>query len=373
LAVLLIATVLNTIPSIFQSLYWQTGMLVYLFPLIIFTVYVGLIGYSMRRKSKKSLSIFLLILSTLLAFIAGGCSQTFVVLQTGALFLVMGIGVLRSTSDFKRSALPLVVAGFLGSLIAMVITILSPGNAFREAYFPPHPDLFSLVKSSTINAFLYMGNYNFHQVTNIAIALVLPAVLAFTMHPTEPNPPTQPNPNSKRALIISLLLSPIVGFILIVFCFAPTIWGESVPLPPERAIIIPQFVLVCTAIYWAYHAGLAARHLHLPSKKMVASFSLILISISTIALLVFGPVKSIQRNVALIPEYRAYAAMWDSQNAELRAAKLKGEKVVTITALDTTRLPWLRGGTVGPDVNNWVNLAVAAYYGLDSITAVESP
>lgn len=106
---------------------------------------------------------------------------------------------------------------------------------------------------------------------------------------------------------------------------------------------------------------------------MVASFSLILISIFTIALLVFGPVKSIQRNVTLIPAYKAYAAMWDSQNAELRAAKLKGETVVTITALDTTKLPWLHGGTAGPDANNWVNLAVATYYGLNSITAINSP
>lgn len=266
LAVLLIAIILNTIPNVFESIYWQTGMLFYLFPLIILTVYVGLIAYSMRRKPNKSVLISLVVLSTVLTFIAGGCNQGYTALQTGALFLIMGFGVLRSSSDFKRSALPLVVAGFLGSLIAMVISIIAPGNAFREAFYPPHPGLFSLVKSSITTAFHDMGYYNFHQVTNIAIALVLPAVLAFTMHPTEPNPPNQPNPNSKRALIFSLLLSPIVGFILIVFCFAPSIWGESGP-PPNRAIIFPQFVLVCTAIYWAYHAGLAARHLHLPSKK----------------------------------------------------------------------------------------------------------
>jgi hypothetical protein len=405
LALLLIATVLNTIPSIFESFYWQTGMLVYLLPLIIGTVYIGLIGYSIRKNS-KSMLIPLSILSLIFTFIACGCSQTYGALQTGTLFLVMLIGLLQPTGDFKRRAMPLIVAGFIGSLLALIIIIIAPGNAARESFYPPHPDLFTLIKSSISNTFYYMGYYyNFHHALDIGIVMVLSGIMAFTMHPLNLNQtneispfnPTQTNkmhaskPNPKkmhaskpkqvektnqrsfRAIKFSLVLSPIIGFILLVFCFAPTIWGESVTHPPLRAIIIPQFILVCTAIYWSYYAGLALRYLSFPIKKTAASVLLVFVGVVTIVLLIFGPIMSIQRNISSIPAYRDYAAALDSRDAELRAAKSRGEKDVALKPEDTTKVPLVREFVMESDPNYWVNKAVAEYYGLNSIKIVVSP
>src|SRR6202008_4712661 len=43
------ATIHST-PDVVQSLYWQTGMLTYLVPLILLTIYLGALGVALQKK-----------------------------------------------------------------------------------------------------------------------------------------------------------------------------------------------------------------------------------------------------------------------------------------------------------------------------------
>jgi hypothetical protein len=368
LAVFVIATALSTCPDIFQSFYWQVGMLTYLVPVIILTLYAGLTAYWMNRKLQRSAQVVFLIFSVLVTFCAGGFSETYVALQTGGLLLAIGVCMLWLSRNLKQNLLPILIAGFLGSFIAMLVMVLAPGNFIRASFFPPHPDLFSLVKLSVYYSVMKMGSIGYHHLGDIGVMLVLPAMLAFTFNPAISNGKECVGSKLKtKDLVRYFVLVPVIGFVLIVFCFAPSVYGMSGP-PPPRALIITQIIIICVVIYWSYQAGLALKQYHPKFRKIRPSTFYIVVSILVLALLGLGPIISAQRTLSLSSAYRDYAKNWDIQDSEFRVASLRGEKNITIKALPTGILAGLGG--VGSDPNGWVNIAVARYYGFDSITAI---
>src|SRR5207253_10529101 len=74
LAELVALASLQTAPDLPQSLYWQTGMLTYLLPLVLATFLIGWI----RRGSTRW---WALLVSGLITFVGGGLSETYLVPQ----------------------------------------------------------------------------------------------------------------------------------------------------------------------------------------------------------------------------------------------------------------------------------------------------
>ena len=86
------------------------------------------------------------------------------------------------------------------------------------------------------------------------------------------------------------------------------------------------------------------------------------------------PLASCVSTFALRERARAYAADWDRQDEELRAAKDGGARELTVEQIGDfqTRLGLGRGDLhLRTDQNFWINKTVAKYYGLDSVTARE--
>src|SRR5215217_7858327 len=79
-ASLIIFATLETAPNLVQSLYWQTGALIYIAPLVLLSLYVGIVNRVTRGTTPGSWSS--LCAAGMLMFIAGGFSDAYVVLQS---------------------------------------------------------------------------------------------------------------------------------------------------------------------------------------------------------------------------------------------------------------------------------------------------
>jgi hypothetical protein len=87
------------------------------------------------------------------------------------------------------------------------------------------------------------------------------------------------------------------------------------------------------------------------------------------ALLVGGPLLAAGQILAELPDYRAFAAEWDSRDQAIRADASGGEKhiVTTMLQVDLT----IRAGLepLGPETEKGMNVCAARYYGVETLTA----
>ena len=127
LAEVIINGTLVASPSIYQSLYWQTGAITYTLPLIFSAVYVGVV---LRTLAADSTPTWMAVVGAFLTFVAGGFSETYATLQMSALFVAMVPCFKSHTKSCKRARLVL-IGGLVGSILSAIILLVSPGNEER--------------------------------------------------------------------------------------------------------------------------------------------------------------------------------------------------------------------------------------------------
>ncbi|HYY88860.1 MAG TPA: hypothetical protein VFA49_08690, partial [Chloroflexota bacterium] len=113
LALLIAFATFQTTPDRAQSLYWQTGMLTYVLPLVLATLYVGWVAASTRSGAGWRVAV-----SAVLTFAAGGLSETYLIPQNVALTLAAVLCLVACRNPVGRAALPYVLAGLLGGVVA---------------------------------------------------------------------------------------------------------------------------------------------------------------------------------------------------------------------------------------------------------------
>ncbi len=363
LAEVVIFRTISATPNIVQSLFWQSGMFSYTAPLLLLVGYVGFIAYKSRKWPFRT-TPYSLVLSIAFPFVAGGFSETYVAFQTGALFLAVGLALLLLRGEsFRRATFRLLLGGFVGSILALAVVILAPGNAVRQANFPSPPGMLSVLVHSADYTLRFVGiRYWFHD-SGWLLYVVGPAFLAYTLYPQKNLVRSTPPGRPRWPELSMLALPPILGFILIVCSFAPSVWGLS-RIPPVRAQIVPEFILVCVQVLWGVVVGLTLRRRGTLDRDVSMRYS-IFACVLIIVLLVLGPLASARRILSLAPQFRAYASRWDDRDGEMHDAKLKGRQNLSVPALGYT------GGLedILPDPKFWVNYCFARFYGLDSVKA----
>lgn len=360
LSELIIYVTLGSVSNLHQVLYWVGGMLTYVAPLILLTIYVGFIKYSIDRKTKGWGTLFL---SGSFTFIAAGFSETNLALQMGVFFLAIMFCSTGATSSFKGAALPLINAGFIGSILAAIVVILAPGSAARQATFPLPPALPSLISDSFLHTLAFViASTRTRLPLTMSVALLLPALLAFKQPTGEQESleqSVQLNLKSGRVKWL-LLTSTAAALMFVAFCIVPAVYATSAaPLP--RTLVIPQFVLVCFTVFWGYLVGSVLKKNFLSS----TSKSSYLFIIMVVAMLVLGPITSAWRTFAASPRLQAQAAVWDALERQLHTAQSRGIRNLVVPKMYESE----DYDTLSADPNFYVNRCVARYYGLDSIVA----
>lgn len=320
-------------PDIAQSLYWQTGMLTYLLPLVLATFVTGWIR---RAHSRRRLTIGGLLVSLAVTFVAGGLSETYLIPQNVALTLALGTAVLFGRRDTGSTVLSAHLAAALaGGVLALLAIVFAPATTYRVGGSPA--DLW-LASSAAIATAAYQG---------LRLARYFPFVILLCL--------TAPGLLSVHARQVDrkwvLLVTASVA-VTLPFCYFPSFYAQN-GNPPARSLIVPGAILVAYLLYLGYTFG-----------GVLDILSARLRTVAAVAAL------AVPLGIALftVPEVAVaaqHAVLWDVEDAHIRAARDAGQ-----TDLRVPPLPrYLGENFVTTDPQDWFNVCVARYYGVRTIAA----
>lgn len=322
---------LQTAPDLPQSLYWQTGMLTYLLPLVMATFVLGLIR---RGIHTAGTSYGGLAACALVTFVAGGLSETYLIPQNVALTLaLLTCAILTVRGEAPRPALSYLAAGLAGGVAALVAIVLAPATAYRVGGSPADLWLASAAAIATA-AYQVLRLVRYFPLTML-VCLVLPAVMGGQRWTV-----------SRRAFVLVT-----VGVALTLpFCYFPSFYAQN-GNPPARSLIVPGAILIGYLMFCGRAVSVLAQRLPALAPMIAAAvLALVPIGIAAVSLPDLG-------NAA------QHAAMWDVEDQQIRASRDAGAVDISVPPLP----PYLGENFVTPDRADWFNRCVARYYGVRSI------
>jgi hypothetical protein len=353
-------------PHQYQSIYWRVGLITYTLPLAFLAFLIGLIFNRIRKADPGHPAWGGSVACAALAYFAGGFSETYVTLQTGLLALAM-VGVwLVIRSPSWRNTRMLVGAALFGSLLALLVVILAPGNAVRLSAMPARPHLFPLIRIAVTNSitfiYIFLKDYAFQSIQVVLASLLI----TYAIYGRDKDLPKL-RPSS---LTLALFLAPIVATLLILAVCTPSAYAES-SYPEARVLIEARFIMVALTLIEGILIGMAFSQLHQwaqePAPRLLQSFAALLF-----LLISLYPLYDARKTYTEIPLYKGRAAVWDAYNTLIRASLQQGVLDVNIEDSQATSSDEFSGlMNLTPDSGNWVNRCAASFYGLDHLTVNE--
>jgi hypothetical protein len=371
LSELVIYATLNSAPDIVASFYWQTGLLVYSAPLVFLTLHVGLHVYGVRKARRLGIGSPLVIASALLALVAGGFSEVYGAVQIVGLSLLILFCWRYASGQVKRTLLLIAGAGLVGSLISFGVLALAPGHELRQGYFPPHPHLVQLIKSSFSYPLTFIERHVRRSRGTAFLSMIFPMWLAFMLSlRTSDRLSLLLTPSANRKKLLQLLvLSPLAVYIVLAASFAPGYYALSDALP-GRAQIISKCILIVFTVCWIFVASLALLEGVKDSAK-VRNALLVTSSLAVFVLMIASPLASARHTFGLRFKASDYATRWENLDLQIRLSRNQGAKDLTLPRINASEweLGFGRSDLLPtPDPNEPQNRVLAAYYGLDTIT-----
>jgi hypothetical protein len=329
--VVVLAT-LQTAPDLPQSLYWQTGMLTYLLPLILATF---LIGWTWRGLA----AWWAILLSAAVTFVAGGLSETYLIPQNVAVTLALMVSF--GWDRIERGAwLPLrprtlhLGAALLGGVLALLMIVVAPSTASRVGGTPA--DLWLALSASIATGYFQVVRLLRFFPFTVALSVAVPALL------------------SGSPCRIGLRWFAVVTALVCVtlpFCYFPSFYAQN-GNPPARSLIVPGAILIAYLVFVGFSVQpLLAEHLPEARRSIV------------LAALALVPVGIALTTFPDQPTAAQYATLFDAEDQQIRASRDAGQTDVTVSPLP----PNLGEDFVTDDRDNWFNICVARYYGVRSI------
>jgi hypothetical protein len=351
--------------SITQSLFWAGGMLLYTSPLVWLTFYIGYVIFLLRRFGDKPLPLTAFILTALGMFVVGGLSEIYAVLQIAVLGLLMLLIRYLTPRSINRRATLLLLIGLAFACLASVILMIAPGNALRQPSFgQPLPFPQNILQIFLMSARMIATAIAVHSPVELLVSLFIS--LIYTAWFCRFNLPYRLTPNRVRLLLAT---STGVSVGLIILCIAPPVYLYP-EAPPDRMHIIPQYILVWTAVFWGALIGLRIQQqrAHIPLSRSARAVSLFAIT----ALLGLGPVSATMQSVSLIPTFSTYAKGWDQRDQEIRRLAASGVRDIVVNSLEADISGMAGLDVIAPQPATWMNTCVASYYDVDTIVAREN-
>ena len=353
----IVYAMLNVADNLVQSAYWESGYLLYTAPLVVLTIYIGIVSYAVRRNIRGLPRTAMMIIVALTTLFAGGINEPFTFSQVVGHILALAVCYFSPRGSARKRALPFILAGLTGTAIAFVIMFSAPGNGVRQSQFPAvSRDVITVAGLTLRGTCGFILRKMIQAPLTTALLCLIPAYVATRHYESQP----------RVSVWRWVLILPLAGFLLVFVCYLPGVYGAGGLV--ARARFIPEFVFVCTAIGSAFFAGLLiARQLH--TKRSLKSIWLATLLLIT-AIAVLACSRTMWRTARLLPKAKANASLWDQTDREIRALKAQGVLDQTIPAIDDIETSL--GGPqtelqIERDSSNWKNKCVGTYYGINSI------
>jgi uncharacterized protein DUF6056 len=364
----IIYTTVHLTPSPFLSIYWMTGSLNYVLPLILATALLAIVVK--REATLRGRGSAIAVGAGIVAFVAGGTSETYVAGQTVALGLAVAIAATPISTAFRRR-LPVLAGGLGGSLLAFGVLAAAPGNAIRSARILPSGGRPSLLE---------LARLTIHYTRVFFDALVpahWPALVAVAILAALLGAQSTPRPSIRPAVIAAGAVT--IGALIIIACaIAPAVYEER-NLTPVYGQIMLLYVCVCALAAVAWIGGQTSRTLverlmtSGDSSGQVRGVAIAAAALFAGAVLVIGPISTTISIAREVPAIRTYAVAKDAQAAAAETARADGIASVVVPALpDVTHLGLFSHGPLGDltsDPTFWINHDEAVYFGVRTMSS----
>lgn len=359
---LVIFATLEGSPNVYQSLYWQTGMLTYTFPLILLTAYLGWLLFYTDGLPDKIRHSWVIPASGAATFVFGGFSETYVSVQTAFLITLFILSTIILKGKKRRQVNAFLGAGIVGSLLAMLVIVIAPGNLIRRGLMPPSPDPFELIKKSLFDVYIF-SIINFRrQPFMVVLSVFLPALVGFlTYQRSSFNKPL--HLGDWVRLLFPLLAVPVFTALLILVSIMPSEYAIS-SYPDDRVLIMPVYFLFLGMALWGLSLGSRLRSLFVIKREWILSTTSLVFGLAVSALLVFGFV-TVRTLSDQVPIARQYAQAWDKRDRTLNNIAEDQDEPVAVPSLRHMGLL----AEIGYDPDEWINRCLAQAYGVDAIVA----
>jgi hypothetical protein len=247
----------------------------------------------------------------------------------------------------------LYLSGITGSILAMIIMMMAPGNVDRKALFPPPPSLFTLALRTfqeTKNYALVLLNNDSFVVSIFKVVLVafLISVVIFIK-----------NKIKSRTILLGLMFIALSSLVIISATLAPSLWGESM-MPEARTL----YLITSSFVIFAAFFGVFLAAIYTNSVKYLGGWSgktIATLLFATVLVLSLRTVDKVIENFKIAePSITKVTEAWDAREIVLKSSS--GKNVIVNTLGDTGGLGDITA------TKNGTNVCVADYYGLKSIS-----
>lgn len=338
-------------PNQFQSFYWRSGSITYTLPIIgLLILSAGLVSHASTKPV-----IWKIGLVGLLAFFNGGFSETTAALQLALLVVAAGLILWQSRkNEIEFQGKSLLWAAIAGTSLALVVMVISPGNAVRMSQMPEQPTFFRWLFLT-----LRFGlGFIYQSFSSYPLPILVTGIIGFSLSQQRDWQNAQPRKWSYLFWVI-----PVIVYLAIAAICAPSAYAQSA-YPEDRAMISARYILVAAIAGYAYLIGIAYLHWRQQSPKFQLlrtqsghGFILVIMCFY----LFYGGLQTL----AAIPDYQARAKAWDIRAGEIYALRNSGENNLIVRAYDSMG----RIRELSDDPQHWVNRCAATYYQVDSISA----
>jgi hypothetical protein len=346
IACILVYVTLTLSPNVPQSLYWGQGMRSIVPPLILSTLLVAHVVRVDPPPLRGRVGQLGLVGSFLLALLIGGFNETFAALQLGALALACILSRAMPGWKTKKLMTGLLLAGVFGAATAVVIVVLSPGNAIRQAFYPPPSALPKLLEMAWAN----FGSFLTGLVRTPEKILAILGCLAVSAFMGDHLQQRQPSPWTAGIILAA-------GMGLAFASFVPAAYGLS-DSPPERTLIVPAHLLTVTLACEGFFLGSL---LGPPANRLRTARVATAVLLMACVLLVSSSALSTGRLLASRSNYIRYAEHWNAVDAQILSARDRGEKEIWIQPINN----WAGLNEPNDNPKFWLNLCLREYYGIE--------
>ncbi|MCJ7567848.1 MAG: DUF6056 family protein, partial [Anaerolineales bacterium] len=296
------------------------------------------------------------------AFIFGGFSETSVAVQTALLVSLFILAVITLKGKKRRLVSAFIGVGIVGSLLAMLVIVLAPGNLVRRSLMPPSPDLLLLIKKSIVDVYIFSVISFRRHPHLVVLSVILPALSGFLTYQGE---------NLKRPLssgdwakwLLPLIVVPVLTALLILASIMPSEYAIS-SYPDGRVLIMPQYFLFLGLALWGLSIGSRVRSLAAVETRWVLSIAKLAFGLIACALTVLGFIAA--RTITdEASGARQNAIAWDKRDSTLK--NIVEEDGVPIAVPSLHHMGGL--AEIGYDPDEWINRCVAQAYEVDAVVA----
>ena len=346
-------------PQLYQSLFWRIGIITYTLPLIFLVLLAGMVIRFATQIPQRSRKILGMVACGAMAFLAGGFSETYLVLQISTVLLAMLAVFLLAEGVSRRKWVSMLAAVLVGSLISLTVVLASPGNAVRQAAMPPPPSLWAWAKMVLLHTFLFVYRVLDSNPFQFFLVILIPLLLVYGYYSGK-----LPDRQRPSSLMLVLFILPLIMFLLVSAVMAPAAYVQS-SYPDGRVLIEAGFLVAMTLISMGSLIGFILSQLHQWAGDPTPGILKVWTALLALILLLY-PVYDARKNAALLPEFQDRAQSWDSRDARIRAARQNGEFNIHEVANNAPAALT----DIKPESSDWINICATWFYDIDSIIAI---